>query len=112
MILFIQINLNTLHTACFVPSLIEIGNFVLDKMLLMLFHCVAIISPWKIGVTLHLITFDSPSMLCAKIEIGPVFLEIKIFKCCIFTNFAFISSIFFHLNKLKSPAIKDCAKFG
>ena len=31
-------------------------------MLFMLFHYVAIISSWEEGATLHLITFDSPSL--------------------------------------------------
>ena len=67
-------------------------------MLLMLFHYITIISLGKwvwpfiwsylIPLALHL------GMICAKIEIGPVLLEIKIFKCWQynFPNFAIISS--------------------
>ena len=77
------------NQGCFVPSLVEIGSVVLEKIFLissMYFCYFLIISPWKRAGPFIWRNLNSlhPRILCRPIlvKIGSVVLEKKIFKFC------------------------------
>ena len=92
--LFIWTNLNSLHQGCFVPSLVEIGPVVLEKIF---FTFVSVFSlfrnylPFDKGGALHLNKLESPSPKDALCQVG-----MKLALWFWRRRFFLISSMYFH----------------